>query len=260
MDEEIRYLNRDLERRVGERTAELAAKNEELEDFTFSIANELQAPLRQIQDDCRVLAQVPLDPEPRRSLEHLTGRSRKMAALIADLLHLFKIGRQQVKVQTALLNSLVEGTLRDLQPEMHDRDIQWQIADLPTAECDPILVRQVFEELLSNALKCTKGRKPAVIEAGKKNMNGETVIFVKDNGVGFDVNYADRLFGAFQHIEGHESEGSGLGLAIVKRIVQKHGGRVWANAEVDRGATFYFTLGIPAQPAPELVSVLEGAR
>jgi len=261
MDQELHSLNQDLERRVTRRTTELAAKNDEMEDFTFSVAYELQAPLRQIQGDCGVLAKVEMAPDARKSLDAIVSRARQMATLIEDLLSLFKIGRQQVKLQAAPLSSLVEGVLRELQPETQGREIQWQIGDLPVLGCDAGLVRQVFSQLLSNAIKYTAQRTPAVIEVGSKAINGEAVIFVKDNGVGFDVNYASKLFGALQRLHGRdEFEGTGLGLAIVKRIVQKHGGRVWVEAEVDRGATFYFSLSAAVQPAREPALALAGAK
>jgi signal transduction histidine kinase len=254
MDEEIHTLNHDLERRVTSRTAELAAKNDEMEDFTFSVAYELQTPLRSIQGDCNILAGVQLDPDAQKALDAIVKTAGQMTTLIEELLRLFKISHQQLKLQATGLNSLVEGVLRELQPETQGRKIQWQIGDLPCLECDPGLVKEALSNLLSNAVKYTRPRNPAVIEIGKKMVNGQAVIFVKDNGVGFDVQYADKLFSALHHLHRREEfEGAGLGLAIVKQVVEKHGGRVWAETEVDRGATFYFTLGAPVQHPREPV-------
>ncbi len=256
MNDEVHRLNQDLEQRVAKRTAELAAKNAELEDFAFSIANELHAPLRQIESACGMLAQSLNDPGAQKSLRDLARKSRRMADLIGNLQTLFQIGRQPLKLQATGLGTVVEGALLELQAEISGRDIQWQIEDLPVSTCDGNLVRRVLENLLSNAVKSTASRKPAVIQVGKKTVNDEMAIFVRDNGLGFDMDYADRLFGAFQHLHGaDENEGTGLGLAIAKRIVQKHGGRIWAETETGRGATFYFTLGAAAQPVrePELV-------
>lgn len=261
MDEQIHTLNHDLERRVTSRTAELAAKNDEMEDFTFSVAYDLQTPLRRIQGDCNILAGAQLDPDARKALEAIVKGAGQMTTLIEDLLRLFKVTHQELKLQATGLNPLVEGVLRELRPETQGREIQWRIGDLPSLECDPSLVREALSNLLSNAVKYTRPRKPAVIEVGKKTINGEAVIFIKDNGVGFDMQYADKLFAALQHLHPREEfEGAGLGLAIVKQVVRKHGGRVWAETEVDHGATFYFTLGAPVQLAKDPVLASLSAR
>jgi light-regulated signal transduction histidine kinase (bacteriophytochrome) len=145
------------------------------------------------------------------------------------------------------MNSLVEDVIAMLSPETEGRVVEWTIGELPFVECDPILVRQVLQNLICNALKYSRPRSPAKIEIGQTEKDGQTVFFVKDNGVGFDMRYSDQLFGVFKrlHVD-EEFEGTGIGLATVDRIVQKHGGRIWAEAEIDRGATFYFTLGRPA--------------
>ena len=137
-----------------------------------------------------------------------------------------------------------------LEPEIHGRQVEWKIAALPFVECDPVLIRQVFQNLIGNALKYSRPRSPAVIEIGQSEKDNELVIFVKDNGVGFSMKYAVKLFGVFQRLHrSEEFEGTGVGLATVHRILQKHEGRVWAEAELERGATFYFTLGGCGQPA-----------
>ena len=147
-----------------------------------------------------------------------------------------------------------------LQPEIEGRQVEWKIADLPFIECDPTLLKQVFQNLISNALKYSRPRSPAVIEIGQMQIDGESVIFVRDNGVGFSMKYADKLFGVFQRLHRSEDfEGTGVGLATVQRIIKKHQGRIWAEAELDKGATFYFTLGGLQYPAPATESIGAGA-
>jgi light-regulated signal transduction histidine kinase (bacteriophytochrome) len=146
-----------------------------------------------------------------------------------------------------------------LEPESAGRQVEWKIADLPIVECDPILIRQVFQNLIGNALKYSRPRSPAVIEIGQMEKEGETVIFVRDNGVGFSMKYADKLFGVFQRLHrAEEFEGTGVGLATVKRIVQKHGGAIWAEAAPDQGSTFYFTLGRGEHSALENAAAAAG--
>ena len=167
-----------------------------------------------------------------------------MGRLIDDLLNLSRVGRQELGVQITGLNSLVEEVLAELKDETEGRRIEWKIAGLPFVECDAALMRQVFANLLSNAAKFTRRRETAVVEVGTENRNGEQVIFVRDNGVGFNMEYADKLFGVIQRLHRQEDfEGTGIGLATVKRIVDRHGGRMWAEAELNHGATCYFTLG-----------------
>jgi len=166
-----------------------------------------------------------------------------MGHLVDDLLHLARVGRHELTMQITGLNTLVEEAIADLRTEAH-RQIDWQVGPLPFVPCDPGLIQQVFANLLSNALKFTGPRERAVIEIGQTAVDGQPVIFVRDNGIGFDMTYADKLFGVFQRLHRREDfEGTGVGLAIVQRIIHKHGGRIWAEAEVEKGATFYFTLG-----------------
>jgi light-regulated signal transduction histidine kinase (bacteriophytochrome) len=167
-----------------------------------------------------------------------------MGQQVDELLNLARVGRQTLIVQAAALNSIVKDAVSLLEPEMAGRQVEWKIDGLPLIECDPILVRQVFQNLIGNALKYSRPRTLAVIEVGHREQEGQQVIFVRDNGVGFSMKYADKLFGVFQRLHREEDfEGTGVGLAIV----HKHGGRVWAEAELDRGATFYFTLGRQGQ-------------
>ncbi len=179
-------------------------------------------------------------------------RARRMGLLVEELLHLARLGRRELTLQTTGLNSIVEPVLADLKQQAAGRNLQWKIEPLPLVECDPGLLKQVFAHLLSNALKFTRTREQAVIEVGALSGDGQAVIFVRDNGVGFHMRHAAQLFGVFQRLHRQEDfEGSGLGLAMVRRIIHKHGGRIWAEAQLNRGACFYFTLGEP-HPAREL--------
>src|SRR5206468_9943063 len=187
-------------------------------------------------------------PEAQRYLEQIRHGSRNMGRLVDDLLNLARVGRQELRRQPTPLTNLVRDVLAELKAEMDNRDIEWRIHPLPTLECDAGLMKQVFANLLSNAVKYTRTRKLAVVEVGSLEKNGDTAIFVRDNGVGFSMKYADKLFGVFQRLHRPEDfEGTGIGLATVQRIIQKHGGRVWVEAELDRGATFYFSLGASEQ-------------
>ncbi len=235
--------------------AELAATNRELEAFSYSVSHDLRAPLRHIDGFARILledCEPQLDALAQRHLQRIRDATAHMGRLVDDLLNLSRIGRREVNKQVVSLNSLVEEVLVDLKPEMEGRQIDWQIGRLPFVECDPALIRQALANLLSNALKYTRPRECAVIEVGQTTVDGQSAIFVRDNGVGFSMKYADKLFGVFQRLHRQEDfEGTGVGLATVQRIIHKHGGRVWAEAELDRGATFYFILDTVAGNAPE---------
>ena len=164
--------------------------------------------------------------------------------MVDDLLALASIGRQEPQFQATGLGSLVQEVKKELSREIANREIQWQIGELPFVDCDPRLMKQVFSNLLSNAVKYTRPRNPAIIEIGKTRQQEEDIIFIRDNGVGFNMKYADKLFGVFQRLHRKEDfEGTGVGLATVQRIIHKHGGRIWVQAELDKGATFYFTYG-----------------
>jgi PAS domain S-box-containing protein len=244
---EIQQLNEDLELRVEQRTAALEASNKELEAFTYSVAHDLRAPLRQIDGFSKILLEDlsgKLDPEAQRYLGLVREGAGKMDRLVNDLLGLAQVGRRELRRQPTGLNTLVQQVVADMSPDIAERQIEWRIASLPVVECDPGLMKQVLVNLLSNAVKFTRTRAQAVIEVGVRTENGERVIFVRDNGVGFDMKYAGKLFGVFQRLHRPQDfEGTGVGLATVQRIIQKHGGRIWAEAEQDKGAVFYFTLG-----------------
>lgn len=248
-DEEIRRLNDDLCRR----TDQLEATNKELEAFSYSVSHDLRAPLRHVQGYVGMLkreAQDGLSEKARRYLAIIEDASREMGELIDDLLTFSRMGRTEMHAAEIDLGELVEETRSDLVLAASDREIRWQIHPLPKVLGDLAMLRQVFANLLGNAVKYTRHRKRAEIEIGcAGEENDRVVIRVRDNGAGFDMKYADKLFGVFQRLHrADEFEGTGIGLANVQRIMLRHGGRVWAEAKPDAGATFYFTL----QPAARL--------
>jgi signal transduction histidine kinase len=245
-EEEVRRLNTDLERRVQQRTAELVASNEELESFTYSVSHDLRAPLRHVDAYAQMLEEEfgpKLAPEAQNFVKKIRQGSHNMRQLVDDLLNLSHIGKTELNRRETALNPLVEEVVNDLKPETASRHIHWEVGELPLTECDPGLMKQVFVNLIANAVKYTRPRADAKIEVGQMQSDGETTVFVRDNGVGFNMKYVGKLFGVFQRLHrAEEFEGTGVGLATVARIVRKHGGRVWAEAELNKGATFYFTL------------------
>jgi light-regulated signal transduction histidine kinase (bacteriophytochrome) len=262
-EEVIRKLNEQLDERVRRRTAELEATNKNLEAFTYSVSHDLRGPLRHIDGFSKLLLEeysADLPEDARRYLSRIRDGTRRMGMLVDDLLNLTRVGRKELSMQLTGLSSLLEEAIRDLQPEMATREIEWRIGKLPFVECDPALLKQVFANLLSNALKFTRLRERAVIEVGETTQDGRAVIFVRDNGVGFSMKYVGKLFGVFQRLHRPEDfEGTGIGLATVQRIVHKHGGRVWAEGELNKGATFYFTLEAVESRPGESNSLPRGA-
>jgi two-component system sensor histidine kinase/response regulator len=246
-EQQIRRFNEELEERVRARTAELEAANQELEAFSASVSHDLRGPLHRIDGFSSILEETHgrlLNPEGKKCLERIHKGVREMAGIIESLLNLSRLGRQQLKMQPTPLDEVVALVLADFKAEIHDRQIDWKVGSLPFVECDQGLMRQVLTNLLGNSIKYTRPRDVAVIEIGQTTVDGDLVIFVRDNGAGFEMKYADKLFGAFQRLHRQEDfEGTGVGLATVRRIVHRHGGRIWAEAELDKGATFYFTLG-----------------
>jgi signal transduction histidine kinase len=254
-ESEIQALNQNLEARVIERTAELKASNKEMEAFTYSVSHDLRAPLRHISGFTKILLEKyrpTLPSEAREFLGLIEQGASRMGQMVDAMLKLARTSRRPLQLERTGLSSLVEDVVTMLSPEIEGRQVQWKIGELPFVECDPVLIRQVFQNLIGNALKYSRPRSPAVIEIGQTKIEAEDVIFVKDNGVGFEMEYAGKLFGVFQRLHLQEEfEGTGIGLATVERIVKKHGGRVWAQAELNRGATFYFTLGGLERAVPE---------
>ncbi len=248
-EREIQRLNQELRARVNE----LTAVNQELETFNYSVSHDLRAPLRHIDGYSRILlerADLDLPAEARKDLERVRQSASRMGRMVDELLELSRTSRKEPARQATALQSLVEDVLVEMKTEALGREIEWRIGELPVTRCDPTLTRQVFANLLANAVKFTRYRKPAVIEVGQGWSEGQAVLFVRDNGAGFNMKYAGKLFGVFQRLHRREEfEGTGIGLATVQRIVHKHGGRIWPQAEPEKGATFYFTLEPPGQAA-----------
>jgi PAS domain S-box-containing protein len=244
--EKIRQLNAALEQRVIERTAELGAANQELEAFSYSVSHDLRAPLRAVNGFAKLVldrfgSQVPVDA--REYLELILKGGQQMGQLIDDLLAFSQFSRQSMNRQIVNSVKLVQTVLDESVPQCEGRQIDFRVGALPPCQADSALLKQVWVNLISNAIKYSRGREPAVIEIGCERKNDENVYFVRDNGAGFDMRYMNKLFGVFQRLHGiDEFEGTGVGLAIVQRIVNRHGGRIWAEAAVGCGATFYFTL------------------
>ena len=270
MTEELRSLNADLEQRVRDRTAKLEALNQELDAFCYSTSHDLRAPLRHVQGYVDMLARETgsqFSDKGRHYMQTIADASREMGVLIDDLLAFSRMGRAEMRQTRVNLGDLLHDTQRDLEPVTRGRNIVWKILPVPEVQADPAMLKLVLANLLGNAVKFTRPRDPAVIEIGIVDAevsgqmpevreeaggqkapgsdDGRVIIFVRDNGVGFDPQYGHKLFGIFQRLHRkNEFEGTGIGLANVRRIIARHGGRTWAEGAVDKGATFYFTLKV----------------
>jgi signal transduction histidine kinase len=253
-EEALRRSHDELEMKVKQRTDELKKTNEdlqsvnkELEAFAYSVSHDLRAPLRHIAGFTELLQKrsAPvLDEKSRDQIGMIRDAANRMDSLVDDLLDFSRIGRAETKATTIHLEQLVREVVSELAPDTQGRKIVWRIGSLPSCYGDPAMLRMVFDNLVSNAVKFTQTREQAEIEIGSlDSKSDELVVFVKDNGVGFEMKYKDKLFGVFQRLHSQKAfEGTGIGLATVQRIVHRHGGRVWAEGSVDKGATFYVAL------------------
>jgi PAS domain S-box-containing protein len=240
--QEVKVLNLQLLDGI----AQLAEANRELEAFSYSVSHDLRAPLRHLNGFSLILMEefAPQLPEEVQGyLRRISAGAQTMGRLVDDLLHLSRVGRQGLVMENTNLNDLLNDIRNGMLEETKGREIEWRFGALPSVKCDAGLMRQVLVNLLSNALKFSRYRRPAVIGVGTEIVSGEETVFVRDNGVGFNPKYMDKLFGVFQRLHSDEEfEGTGIGLATVQRIIHKHGGRIWASSELDGGATFHFTL------------------
>jgi len=248
-EEEVLGFNDDLERRVAQRTEELEATNRELEAFSYTVSHDLRAPLRAVNGFARILLeehQGQLDDEGQRYLRLVCENAEDMGQLIDGLLSFSRLSRAPLRRQEVAPTEVARHALAVQRGGLTDRAIDARIAEMPPVRSDAVLLEEVYSNLIGNAIKFTRDRAEAVIEVGCVAGDGEPgpVFFVRDNGIGFDMRYAEKIFGVFQRLHrGHEYDGTGAGLAIVQRIITRHGGRVWADALPGQGATFYFTLG-----------------
>jgi signal transduction histidine kinase len=246
VEAEVRRLNQDLECRVAERTAELEIANRELEAFSYSVAHDLRAPLRLIDAHAQMLLDE-LDATAPASLgghaEHIRRGTAHMSALIDGLLALSRVSHVEMRRDVVSLNSLVDQARERMGQQKRANAAEWHIEPLPELSCDAELMRQALVNLLDNAVKYSSTRERPIVSVGLGCDDGETYVFVRDNGVGFDMRFANQLFGVFQRLHhASEFEGTGIGLATVSRIIERHGGRIWADATQGQGATFKFTL------------------
>lgn len=243
----VQDLNETLEQRIRERTDQLEQANKEMEAFSYSVSHDLRAPLRHIQGYAEMLQRATegqLSEKAQRFLRTINDAGAEMGQFIDDLLAFSRIGRMELQGSVVPLDPLIENVIRDLEPDTAGRNIQWNIAPLPEVLGDPTALEQVFTNLIGNALKYSRHRDPARIEIGTDGRDdGNVILFVRDNGAGFDMSYAHKLFGVFQRLHrSDEFEGTGIGLATVRRVVARHGGRTWAEGVVNEGAVFYLTL------------------
>ena len=245
-EQDLFNLNEELEQRVLNRTLELEVSNKQLEAFSYSVSHDLRTPLSHISGFAGMLNQrlgPKLDEKSQRQLGHIMDAANQMSNLIHDLLNFSRISQTEMVKTEINLEDTIHQVQRDLWFEIENRNIIWQLDKLEPVYGDPPLIQQIMVNLLSNAIKFSSNRDPAIIEISCKKENEETTVCVRDNGIGFDMKYVDKLFGVFQRLHHEEEyEGTGIGLANVRRIVNRHGGRTWAESSPDNGASFYFSL------------------
>jgi len=237
-----------LEKALQERTAQLENMTKELEKFSYSVSHDLRAPLRAIEGFTKIVLEDyadKLDEDGKRFLNIIDGSSRKMTRLLDDLLIFSRLGRQEMKPSCLNMKEIVTDVWEEFRPDLSSREINMKILSLPDAWGDSNLIQQIWRQLLGNAIKFTAPKKVATIEISGKEEPGRMVYSIQDNGVGFDINAAGKLFGVFQRLHtAEEFEGNGIGLAVVQRLVRRHGGEVWTEAKSGSGALFCFTLPI----------------
>jgi light-regulated signal transduction histidine kinase (bacteriophytochrome) len=244
VEKEIQKLNNELEKRVADRTRQLTEVNRNLESFTYTVSHDLRAPLRAISGYSSILLLDLKDiPEKdRKYLESLRQNAHDMGRLIDDLLDFSRLGTRSLEKGTVQPALLVKDILTDLRTNPSSANVEFRVGDLPPCQADPGLLKQVYANLIGNALKFSRKKEHPVVEIGSLTEDGRLVYFVRDNGVGFDMRYSDKIFGLFQRLHSAEEyEGTGVGLAIVQRIIEIHGGLIWVESEIDKGTTFYFT-------------------
>jgi len=246
-EEKLKLLNLELEKRIRERTEQLEFANKELEAFAYSVSHDLRAPLRALDGfSDAVLSDYAekFDEKGRHYLQRIREGAARMGQLIDDLLNLSRISRRELRISPVNLSELAKQILLDLKEQWNHTNLIWDVEPGIMVKADPNLIKIALENLLANAIKFSSTRNPALIQIGVSEENGQKVYFVRDNGIGFDMAYADKLFKPFQRLHSDsEIPGTGIGLVTVQRIITRHGGRIWANAQVNQGAAFFFTLG-----------------
>ncbi|MFN2463369.1 MAG: ATP-binding protein [Candidatus Dormibacteria bacterium] len=248
-EEEVRVLNKELERRVRIRTEQLEASNHELEAFSYTVSHDLRAPLRAVDGFARILLEeyeADLPEEGKRYLRLVGSNAEDMGKLIDALLTFSRMSRAPLRRQEVSPSQVARDSVRVLEAGLSGRQVEFRVEEMPRVQSDPVLLQEVFSNLIGNAIKFSRDRPQALVEVGSSPAEGDgpPVFYVRDNGVGFDMRYVDKIFGVFQRLHrSQDFEGTGAGLAIVQRIINRHGGKVWADAIPGQGATFYFTVG-----------------